>query len=625
MSTRRVQRRKKPPPSAVPAPPASRLWWRIILLVTAGAVIYANSVDSPFIFDDSVSVINNTSIRGWSSQMFAAGREVPTAGRPLVNASMAVNYAIGGLDVRGYHLWNIGLHLLCTALLFALVHCTLLLSRVPEWLRQQAVNLSLAIALLWCVHPLNSEVIDYITQRSESTMALAYLLTIYASSRAFESPRRIGWQALAVAACGAGMACKESMVTAPIAVVLYDATLVFGSLAEALKRRWRFYAALASTWLILAALLRTGARVYSAGFSTRESAWTYLLNQTIMIVRYLRLAVWPSSLVVNYGWPRTLTLIDVLPYAPIVLACLALTAAALWRRPVIGLLGAWFFLTLAPTTSILPIATEAGAERRMYLPLIALIALAVIGLAWIARQRPRGAAIATTLATLATIALGTATVARNREYASPLGLAETALARWPTPSAEASVAQELAVVGRHDEAIARLRDVAPRFSRAYYHLGGELFNQGRTDEALAPLEQFVRLEPALAEVVPARTMMGRVFMLQKHWPQAEEQLRLVLSMTAPRDMAHTTALGFWADTLFAQEKFGAARTAYESYLQARPDDAGAVTNLAVSLSALGDVDGAVTMFRRAVEMNPRDPQARRNLEIALQDQARARR
>jgi len=304
MSTRRVQRRKKPPPSAAPAPPASRLWWRIVLLVTAGAVIYANS---------SVSVINNTSIRGWSSQMFAAGREVPTAGRPLVNASMAVNYAIGGLDVRGYHLWNIGLHLLCTALLFALVHCTLLLSRVPEWLRQQAVNLSLAIALLWCVHPLNSEVIDYITQRSESTMALAYLLTIYASSRAFESPRRIGWQALAVAACGAGMACKESMVTAPIAVVLYDATLVFGSLAEALKRRWRFYAALASTWLILAALLRTGARVYSAGFSTRVSAWTYLLNQTIMIVRYLRLAVWPSSLVVNYGWPRTLTLIDVLP------------------------------------------------------------------------------------------------------------------------------------------------------------------------------------------------------------------------------------------------------------------------------------------------------------------------
>src|SRR5262249_25960958 len=156
-----------------------------------------------------------------------------------------------------------------------------------------------------------------------------------------------------------------------------------------------------STWLILAALLQTGARVYSAGFSTSVSPWTYLLNQTIMLVRYLRLTVWPSALVVNYGWPRSLTLADVLPYALVVLACLALTVAALWRRPALGSLGAWFFLTLAPTTSILPIATEVGAERRMYLPLVAPIALAVIGLAWMGRRRPRGAAIATTLVALA--------------------------------------------------------------------------------------------------------------------------------------------------------------------------------------------------------------------------------
>jgi tetratricopeptide (TPR) repeat protein len=343
-----------------------------------------------------------------------------------------------------------------------------------------------------------------------------------------------------------------------------------------------------------------------------------------MIVRYLRLAVWPTSLVVHYGWPRSLTLVDVLPHALAVLACLALTAIALWRRPVLGMLGVWFFLTLAPTTSVVPIATEVGAERRMYLPLIPLIALAVVGLTWIGRRRPRGAAILTIAVALVALALGVTTAARNREYGSPLGLAETALARWPTPSAEASVAQELAVAGRHDEAIARLRNVAPRFPRAYYHLGGELFNQGRNDEALASLEQFVRLETMLAEVVPAHTMIGRIFMLQKRWPQAEEQLRLVLSMTAPRDPAHTTVLGFLADTLFARENFAEARTAYESYLEARPDDAGAVTNLAVSLSALGNVDGAVTLFRRAVEMNPRDSQARRNLEIALQDQARAR-
>jgi tetratricopeptide (TPR) repeat protein len=623
MSKRRSPRRARQPQTASSSPSFFGSWWRVALLLIAGAAIYGNSVTAPFIFDDSVSVVTNTSIRAWSSRIFAAGREVPTAGRPLVNASMAINYAIGGLDVRGYHLWNIGLHLLCAALLFALARRTLLHPRVPEWLRQRAANVALAIALIWMVHPLNSEVVDYVTERSESMMALAFLATVYVSARAIDSKHRGAWQALAVAASAAGMACKESMVTAPVVVVLYDATLVFNSPVQALRTRWRFYGALAATWLILAALLQTGARVHSAGFSTGVSPWTYLLNQTVMLVRYLRLAVWPTSLVVNYGWPRELTLADVLPDALVIVACLAATAFALWRRPMLGFLGGWFFLTLAPTSSILPIATEVGAERRMYLPLIALVALALIGLTWLGERLARGPAIAAALvATVATL-LGAATMARNQEYASPLGLAETVLARWPTPSAEAAVGQELAVAGRHEEAIARLRESAPRFPRAYYHLGGELFNQGRFDEAVPALQEFVRLEPILAEAVPARTMMGRAFMLRKRWPEAEEQLRMVLTMTSPRDPAHVTALGFLADTLFAQQKFSQAQAAYVAYLDERPDDAGAVTNLAVSLSALGRLDEAVSAFRRAVEMNPRDAGAQRNLALALDDQARA--
>src|SRR5262245_22580178 len=176
MSTRRTARRQKPSASA-PAQPAPRLWWQIVLLIVAGVAIYANTLGNPFVFDDSVSIINNTSIRGWSSQVFAAGREVPTAGRPLVNVSMAVNYEFGGLDVTGYHLWNIGMHLLRTLMLFALIHRTLLLARMPTWLKEQGANLALATALLWCVHPLNSEVVDYTTQRSESMMAFAYLAT----------------------------------------------------------------------------------------------------------------------------------------------------------------------------------------------------------------------------------------------------------------------------------------------------------------------------------------------------------------------------------------------------------------------------------------------------------------
>ena len=98
-----------------------------------------------------------------------------------------------------------------------------------------------------------------------------------------------------------------------------------------------------------------------------------------MIARDLWLAVWPRGLVANYGWPRPLTLADVWPHALFLLALLSATIVHCVGFPPIGFLAAWFFMTLAPTSSIVPIATEVGAERRMYLPLIPLVVLAVVG------------------------------------------------------------------------------------------------------------------------------------------------------------------------------------------------------------------------------------------------------
>jgi Flp pilus assembly protein TadD len=619
-STKRAARRSAPT-AVAPLPRASSraVWWRVALVLFAGALAYGNSLAGPFIFDDTSSIVDNPSIRDWhaSTALFPA-REVPTAGRPLVNGSLALNYAVGGLNVRGYHVWNIAVHLLCGVLVFACIRRTLELPRVPERWRRRSLDVAFAVALLWILHPLNSEVVDYVTERTESMMAAFYLLTIYANARSLTSQRPHVWQSAAVLFCLLGMGCKESMVTAPVAVVVYDVLFAFGSLREALRERWRYYGLLAATWLALAALLRSGPRIHSAGFSTGVSVWTYLLNQTVMITRYLRLAVWPNALVLYYGLPRPLTALDVLPYALVVVALAALTVFALRRRPMLGFLGAWFFITLAPASSIVPIATEVGAERRMYLPLLACVVLAVLGLVWVCERftRPRAIAIAALVAAAA--ALATATMSRNREYRSALVMAETVRERWPSPAADAMLGQQLAIAGRHDEAIAHLRTAAPGYPKARYHLGGELFNAGRLDEAVPELETFVRDAPVLVEAVPARTMLGRVFMIRQQWSRAEEQLRAVLTMAAPGSEAYTTALGFLADTLFGEERFDEAAALYRTYLSSRPTDGGAVTNLGISLDATGKSQEALAAFRRAVQLNPGDAAARRNLDLALE-------
>ena len=313
--------------------------------------------------------------------MLVPPANTPVAGRPLVNLTFAINYALGGLDVGGYHVVNLALHLLCALLIFGLVRRTL---DDLGWGRNGRPDrdLAWAVALLWTVHPLNSEVVDYLTQRTESMMALCYLLTIYAAMRGLTGRHRGAWQTVAVAACFGGMASKETMVAAPVMVILYDAVFVFSSLREAVQKRWPFYASLAAAWIFLAILVVSNGQTGSSGFSTaRTSPSAYLLNQAIMLPRYLRLAVWPSSLVLYYGWPRTVTLAEIWPSGVLIIALLLGTLVALVRWPKVGFLGAWVFVSLAPTSSLVPIATEVGAERRMYLALAGLITLAVVGTA----------------------------------------------------------------------------------------------------------------------------------------------------------------------------------------------------------------------------------------------------
>ena len=162
---------------------------RVVLngvLALVGSLVYFNSLGKPFMFDDMSAVVNNERIRRLSdaSKVLSPERERPVAGRPLVNLSLAVNYAIGKLDVVGYHIWNVAVHVLCGMLLFAVVRHALLLPGLPTALGDGATVLGFVAALLWMLHPLNSEVVTYVTQRTESMMAFFYLLMLYASLRA---------------------------------------------------------------------------------------------------------------------------------------------------------------------------------------------------------------------------------------------------------------------------------------------------------------------------------------------------------------------------------------------------------------------------------------------------------
>ena len=339
------------PVGTAPAARSWRAWAAAGLLVVGVIAAYSNSFHDTFVLDDETSIVDNPSIGHlWSVEALTAPPEALTVvGRPVVNVSLAINYALGGLSVEGYHAVNLAIHILAALALFGLVRRTLLLPALMGRFGPASTGLALAVALVWALHPLQTESVTYIVQRAESLVGLFYLLTVYCFVRGATSARAGAWYAAAAGACALGMASKEVMVSAPLVVLLYDRLFISGSFKEGLRRRWRWHLALAATWALLGLLVyQSLGRGGSAGFGLGMSTWEYARTQFGCIIHYLQLAFWPSPLVLDYGTDTVSEAADIVPYAIGVGLLLAATAAALALRSRWGFLGVWFFAILAP-------------------------------------------------------------------------------------------------------------------------------------------------------------------------------------------------------------------------------------------------------------------------------------
>jgi tetratricopeptide (TPR) repeat protein len=478
--------------------------------------------------------------------------------------------------------------------------------------------------------------------------SLFYLLTLYASAR--------GRHALAVVACALGMACKETMVTAPVMVVLYDRVFAYPSLRDAFRARWRLYVGLAATWLLLAALISSGPRWESAGFATGISPWTYLLNQSVVIVEYLKRVVWPVRLVLDYGEPRAFTLADVAWQAALVVTLLVLTGVALLKRPAAGFAAAAFFLILAPTTSIVPIATEVGAERRMYLPLAALIAFVVVAARaallhatrspgrelrrGTAQEMRRGPSWSAGALALVVIPLAVLTIQRNSDYADERRLWETTLERWPTARAHRNYATVLKRAGYRDEVIDHLRLSLDGHPEGRYALGYELFEQGRFAEAIEELRRFAVDVPNDRFVTTARGLVAESLQrlgrldeaIQEYegvtaaWPQSEPAWRglglalaqagrhreaiAALERAIALDAANGGTRRAIASLLLQEDKPSDALPHAEAAVRLAPSDPAARFVTGVALIGVGRIPEAERELRTAIELDPSNPDAR---------------
>jgi protein O-mannosyl-transferase len=352
-------------------------------IMAAVAAATGGSLAGPFVFDDHPSIVNNAALEQiWPPRWLHAEDSDPLAGRPLVAFSMALGRALHGPEPIGFRAVNIGLHVLNALLLMGIVR------RLLE--RWDALGLGAegaswaagATALVWAVHPLHTEVIGYISQRTELMAASCYLGAFACALRGFDAAPGSGrrrWFAAAAGAALAGGLCKEVIVTLPLVVWCADRAFVSGSFGAAFRRHRGLYAGLLLAWLPVAVVTFGGVRSGSVGFGHGISALDSIRTQSLAIAEYLRLSVFPDRLRLSYPLRPVRVWSEVGPAAMLVVGLFLATLLACWRRPRPGFAGAWFFLILGPSSSFVPIVTEVAALRRMYLPVAAVVALLVVG------------------------------------------------------------------------------------------------------------------------------------------------------------------------------------------------------------------------------------------------------
>ena len=538
-------------PTATLEPTEARRDFLPLLLIVAGFVVYMGALKAPFHFDDVLFIKLDPAIQ----QLWPIGGH---PNRPVLTISLALNNAVAGMDPAHFRIVNVAIHILAALFLYGLVRRTLLAPCFAERFTDSSRYLALGVASLWLLHPLHTQAVTYLWQRSESMMGMFFLAALYCVVRASEGKRAGLWCGATLLACLLGLGTKEVMVAAFPVIFLYDGILLSASFREALRRRIWLYA----TFLVIGIVLLVVVLPKTATSVDTVSRLDYAASQPGVIIRYLGLSLWPGTLCFDYGLAPAKGLMAILPATVAIFLALAATAWLLFKRSWLGVALASFFLILAPTSSVVVI-NDLMAEYRMYLPLVSLVAAFVMAANWLS-QRLRLPLWAFLLPVA--VALGTRTLVRNQDYMS------------------------------FDKLWLQASEVAPDNPRPYHQLGSQRLEAGDHATAIPFLERSLELRPKHR---PTHWNLAQAYRGLGDYEQAIEHVRSA-QRRKPKPRTHCMLGHLYSET----NRFGMAAKQYRLALELKPKMTEALSGLTKACARIGETAEALQASRRLCELSP---------------------
>jgi tetratricopeptide (TPR) repeat protein len=506
----------------------------------------------------------------------AAARSNPLAGwmlkaRPVLMLSYALNQLLFGASPAAYHAVNILIHALNATLVFLVLRCLL---QKAGWSERQGWVASAGGALLFLVHPLQTESVSYMAGRSES-LAATFLLLAYA---VFLYDRRdaISWSRALVVIVLFGLAVKtkENAVSLAAVLLLTDLMWPRAFSLDGPRRNWRLYALMLPGLAGAAVMIfRMLAASKTAGFSVANYTWyQYAFTEARAIFVYLRLSVLPVGQALDHDFAPSHTITDHAAVVYMALLAAMVFAAIHWRRryPVACFGFLMFLAWLAPTSSIIPV-DDAVVERRMYLPLVGLI---LIGCEAVRRWRPSRPALAGLVIAIS-VTFGGYCYVRNRLWGNPdLLLALSARDAQYNPRPLLNIAEAM-IRRNHCELAIPYLDRADRILPGSYYVhsirGRALACIGRPAEGLVHLEMAARIRPCSEIYQWIGLLLGQMGRI----PEAGPILRKAVQLEPGSATAHGS-LGLWYESV---GDYLAAEREYAASLSIDPADRGARESL----------------------------------------------
>ena len=477
-------------------------------------IIYSNTLNSPFVFDDGPNIEENSFIRITNfdfQRLYNAGFKSPSKKRPAANISFALNYYLGKYDVSGYHIVNIIIHLINGILVYFL--SLIIFKQVHDVQNQKSSKfnsasiplMSLFVALIFVSHPIQTQSVTYIVQRMNSMAAMFYLLSLllYINGRL----TWIRWkQWILFSGCFVSwmmaLGSKEIAATLPLIILLYEWYFFQGLQLEWLRRNIKFFLGLFAI-LGLVIFLYLGKSPFDrilADYSVRDfTLLERVLTQFRVVVFYISLLLCPhpSRLNLHHHVITSSSLIEpitTLLSLAILIGLIGLVVYLARRQRLISFCLLWFFINLVIESSV--IGLEMIFEHRLYLPIFGFALIVAYLLFDLSSKRQLWAIV---ISVIIILSLSTATYVRNSVWSDEFTLWKDCVEKSPQQARpHNNLGNALAKQGRLAEAVdhyLKALRIKPDYVKAHNNLGNALAKQGRTSEAINHFLQALRIKP----------------------------------------------------------------------------------------------------------------------------------